>query len=554
MSSPSQKPSQFYYLPLLSAIMIIGGIQIGFLFYERLHGGKSLLHAGNSNRNTLEEMMNYIDQRYVDEVNTPEIVKTVIDETLSRLDPHSVYIPAEDLADANESLQGNFDGIGIEFSIINDTITVVSPIPDGPAAVQGILPGDKIVKVNDSLFVGEKVNNQSVIGKLKGEQGTKVQVSVFREGTPDLLDFTITRQQIPIQSVDAAYMLNAETGFINIVSFSATTHKEFFQAIKDLKAQGMKKLILDLRQNAGGFLTEATEIADEFIAGRRLLVYTKSHEDESTEEYMSSVKEGEFETGDVVVLIDQFSASASEIVAGALQDWDRALIVGRRSFGKGLVQEQFPLSNGGVLQLTVARYFTPAGRCIQKPYMEDINAYDHELIERYVHGEMFYSDSIAINDTTTYLSNNGRKLYGGGGITPDVFVALDSTLLSAEMYSFRAIIPSFCYTYFSEIRPQMLSYETMQEFDEDFSFSDDLFEKMQTFAQKQDLKLNKKTFLNNKSYITQELKAQLARQIWRGNGFYYFNNKQDRDVQKALELISANMALLLHSDKEKEAN
>ncbi|TNF24933.1 MAG: S41 family peptidase, partial [Bacteroidetes bacterium] len=393
-----------------------------------------LLTAGHvwAQRNIKEEyklkfddVLNLIETKYVDTPDYDKLVEEAIIGMVKELDPHSEYMTAEEYEKMNEPLSGNFEGIGVQFNIIKDTIAVVSPISGGPSERLGIRSGDKIVVIEDTVVAGIGITNNDVIKKLRGDKGTKVRIKVYRRGNKDLIDYTIVRDKIPIFSCDASYMLNEEVGYIKLNRFAQTTMDEFYEAIAELEPKGMKHLVLDLRGNSGGYLNTAIQLSDEFLQDNQLIVYTEGVSSPKREHF--ATKQGKFEKGKLVILIDEGSASASEIVSGAVQDHDRGLIVGRRSFGKGLVQRPFKLRDGSTLKLTTARYYTPAGRCIQRPYEEGNDEYRNESRRRRDNGELFSADSIHVDDQQEFLTDNKRKVYGGGGILPDVFVPLDTS-------------------------------------------------------------------------------------------------------------------------------
>ena len=405
-------------LPLL----VFLGVAVGLLL------GASIADGGNSPLNSVlkfKEIVSHIDRYYVDEVNTEKLVEDAIGGMLEKLDPHSVYIPKEDLQMSKAQLEGEFDGIGIEFNLIRDTIVVVAPLAGGPSEAAGLQPNDRIVKVNGKAIAGMGISNKEVFNLLRGPKGSKVDIGVIRRGKDKVQTFTVVRDKIPQHSVAANYMVNDEVGYIKVTRFSATTYNEFRKAMDTLMAQGMKKLILDLQDNPGGYMDRAINMADEFISGNKMIVYTDGKKSRYDTQARAQ-RTGKFEDQPVIVLLNEGSASASEIVAGALQDNDRALIVGRRSFGKGLVQMPINLNDGSELRLTISRYYTPSGRSIQKPYGSG-KSYGSDLKNRYEHGEYFSADSIRFIDSLRYETRKGRTVYGGGGIMPDVFVPLDTT-------------------------------------------------------------------------------------------------------------------------------
>ncbi len=423
MSEPNNSNFQIR-LPIILCIGLAAGVLIGAsLSTKTSYGG-----SGGDGISKLREVMGLIQKEYVDDPKTDELVEDAIQHMLGKLDPHSSYISVKDREEANEDLRGNFEGIGIEFNIFHDTIVVVSPLGGGPSEAVGLHSGDKIVKVDNKIVAGININNGDVMKYLKGPKGSEVKIEISRKNEKDLLSFTIIRDKIPQYSVETSYMIDSEIGYIKISRFSQTTYDEFQEALTKLKGNGMKKLVLDLQGNPGGYMNQAIDLADEFLPAGEKIVFTKGKDTRYNSDAMST-KKGEFESGDLIVLVNEGSASASEILAGALQDNDRALVVGRRSFGKGLVQSPFDLSDGSELRLTISRYYTPSGRSIQKPY-NDMDDYGKDIMKRYRKGEFFHSDSIKFNDSLKYKTLNGRTVYGGGGIMPDYFVPLDTTLTS----------------------------------------------------------------------------------------------------------------------------
>jgi carboxyl-terminal processing protease len=517
------------YAPFIYALILAFGVMLGFVINSITVGKQTI---GNRNYDKIEDILNYISLKYVDTINRTQLVDKSIDKILSSLDPHSVYIPAKDVSEMNEGLEGNFEGIGIEFYIVQDTITVVTAIPGGPSELIGIKAGDRIIKINDSIVAGVKIKDTSVKTRLRGPKDTKVKVTVLRSGVNHLLDFQIARDRIPLYSVDAAYMATPEIGYIRITEFSANTHEEFVQKIHALQDKGMKKLIIDLRDNPGGYLQAATSIADELISGEKLLLYTKGKAYDR-QDYLAG-KPGLFEKGDLCVLINQGSASASEILSGAIQDWDRGTIIGRTSFGKGLVQEQYELKDGSALRLTIARYYTPSGRCIQRPYDKGTDAYYNEIYDRYSRGEFVHEDSIASLDTTVYRTSKGRRVYGGGGIRPDIFVPMDTTAESEYFYAVRSFIPEFVYKYSSQHADVLSRFKTEEEFKKDYEVSDGMMNDFYTYAFAAGLKKNEARQAKIGAKVKLNLKAFLAKQIWRMDGFYYIINSSDDVVETAI--------------------
>lgn len=529
----SQRRPANPYTPLIFSVLIAFGILTGFTI-ARITADKTSPFAYR-NYNKIEDVLRFIKLKYVDTVNTEQLTESTLEKLLSSLDPHSVYIPKRELEQTNESLDGNFEGIGIEFYIVQDTITVVSAINGGPSELIGIRAGDKIVKIEDTVVAGKKIKNEEVTHKLRGQGGTVVHVSIMRSGTDKLMDFSITRGKIPLYSIDAGYMMDAHTGYIKINRFSATTHKEFKTKLKELKAKGMKNLVIDLRQNPGGYLNAATEIADELLDDEKLIVYTKGKSVDKVE-YKANVP-GEFEEGKLTILIDQGSASAAEILSGAIQDWDRGTIIGRTSFGKGLVQEQYELPDGSALRLTVARYYTPSGRCIQRAYDKGTEEYYNEVYERFQKGEFMHEDSSMIRDTTIYHTANGRIVYGGGGIRPDVFVPLDTAEDFDYLYKIRAFIPEFIYKLYSANPSIMQPYSSVQEFAQHYQVSHTMEERFRQSLELQNFKIEEVRYVRLHAQIVQMLMAYLAKQKWQSDGYYYIINRDDKVVAKAMEVL-----------------
>ena len=484
-------------------------------------------------------LLNYIDKLYVEDADAAELVETAIVAMLEELDPHSVYIPAEDLKEADEPLNGNFEGVGIQFNIFKDTILVVSPIPGGPSEKLGIMSGDRIIMVDGNLVAGVGVTNNDVQKLLKGPKGTTVRVSIQRGNDPELLKYEIIRDQIPIFSIDAAYMVNARTGYIKINRFAKTTMEELYAALDTLQSQGMKDLILDLQGNGGGMLRTATEMADEFISGDKLLVYTEGRSFPKEETRAS--RKGRFEKGRLVVLIDEGSASASEIVSGAIQDWDRGLIVGRRSFGKGLVQRPVYLPDGSAVRLTVQKYYTPSGRCIQKPYEEGVDAYRAERFDRFSQGELFTLDSLDLPDSLRFETRlQQRPVYGGGGILPDVFVPID-TSDNSEYFSRilrKGLDNRFAMTYVDSLRSELLvRYPTPERYLRDFKLSPADLDRFIAFAAAEEVAYVEEDWNTSQAAITLRLKAMIGRNIHNSQLFYQVIAPLNEALQHAVRVL-----------------
>jgi carboxyl-terminal processing protease len=530
------RPKFYIYLPIVFALILILGIFIGVTF--NLNTGKGVITVDGSNKyNKIEEILQYINHEYVDTVSEKQLIEKTIVSMLQNLDPHSSYITAEELQANNEPLKGHFEGVGIEFNVLKDTICVVSAISGGPAERVGIQAGDKIVKVDGKVVAGVKITNQGVMDKLKGEGGTKVKVGILRRGKAQLLDFTITRGTIPIHSIDVAYMVTPKTGYVKISRFAATTYDEYMDAFNKLQKQGMQSLIIDLRGNGGGFLNTAVDIADEFLSDGKEIVYTEGKS--RPRKSYDATSRGHFEQGKLIVLIDDGSASASEILAGAIQDNDRGTIVGRRSFGKGLVQEQSEFSDGSGMRLTIARYYTPTGRCIQKPYTDGIEAYLEEEGQRFKSGELENADSIKVADSLKFKTPGGKIVYGGGGITPDEFVSLDTAghTRYLGMISYTGVINDFAFDYADKERKKLKAYKTFQNFNSDFVINNTLFNEFILFAEKNKIARNEKQIKTSEQIIKTELKALISRNIWGNAGFYPVINASDNVLKKAIDLL-----------------
>ena len=524
----TSKNQNIFLQPLIYGLLIAIGIFIGIWLKP------SDTIGIQKNASKIDEIIQIINQAYVDSVETNELQETAINEFLKTLDPHSAYIAAEDLALANEPLEGGFEGIGVEFNILDDTIYVVNVISGGPSEEAGLQSGDRIVKVEGEIVAGIKITNEKVLKLLKGPKGSKVSVHIVRHPIKEELPYTINRGKIPVYSIESSYLIEEQTGYVKIGRFAATTDDEFVTAVEALKKQGMEHLILDLRGNPGGYLSAAIQIADEFIDGKKLLVYTESR-NQNQKVYKAS-KQGVFEKGNLIVLVDEGSASASEIVAGALQDWDRGLILGRRTFGKGLVQEPFALRDNSVLRLTVSRYYTPTGRCIQKPYEEGYENYQMELFDRWEHGEMETVDSIKKNDSLTYKTPGGRTVYGGGGIYPDIYAAIDTSYDRAyinKLYS-NDLLRKWVYDYLEKNRSALKQYKTASKFLQHFSLNSKDWLSLESMAQANDLIMgDKRKAENTKRVLYNQIKALLARQLFDIGAFYQVLNATDHVIERA---------------------
>ncbi len=479
-----------------------------------------------------------IDRFYTDTINPRKLIDDAIVKILEDLDPHSVYIPKEEIQAMNEPLVGNFDGIGIEFNVLKDTILVVNPIVSGPSEKLGIRAGDKIIKVDGELVAGVGIKTSDVPKMLRGPKGTIVKIEIKRDGVAQPLDFTIVRDKIPIFSLEASYMATPKTGYIKISRFAATTQEEFTKAIASLQKQGMENLILDLQGNGGGYLKTAIDMADELLSDDKLIVYTQGRS--FPKEQSFAQHKGLFEKGKLVVLIDEGSASASEIVSGAIQDWDRGMIVGRRSFGKGLVQKPFPLPDGSQVRLTVQRYYTPSGRCIQKPYTEGSEAYYKEKYERYSNGELFTQDSISLPDSLKYQTNNKRTVYGGGGILPDIFVPADTNESSAYFSAVirKGAMNQFSLEYLNKNRANLISeYKTVEDFKKKFKITDELQSEMTNYFANEGIEYVEADYSKSKRWFELRFKATVARNLFDNSAFYYVINDLNESFLKGVTVI-----------------
>lgn len=516
---------------------------IFFFFFSATISIAQWDEESTANAQKLGEVFEYIDKLYVDDVDYDAISDAAIVAMLEELDPHSTYIPADNVARANERIDGSFVGIGIRFQILKDTLLVVNCIPGGPSEKVGLRAGDKIVKIEGENIAGTGLKNTDVRERLLGEKGTKVSIEVARKKANKPLDFTITRDKIPVHSVVSTYMIDDEVGYIKLTNFSRTTGQEMRSAIKELNNKGMKSLILDLQGNPGGLLYGAKYVADEFLKDDKLIVYSEGRSQPKS--VLVADRKGNFEAGKLVVLIDENAASASEIVSGAIQDWDRGLIVGRRSFGKGLVQRPLELSSGGQVRLTIARYFTPSGRFIQKPY-DDLDSYRNDYYERYKSGEMTSKDSIKLNDSLKYETMvNKRTVYGGGGIMPDVFVPLD-TMEYSEFYrklSRSGVINTFTTTYADKHRDQIKEeYKEFTDFKDNFETDESFMNKFFGYAvrENEELAFVEEDYEVSKDILQKRLKAMIAQNIWDFSAYYEIMNEKNEIFMRAYDIIKQN--------------
>lgn len=522
-------------LPIAFAIILIVGVVIGRLLYKPVNysdSEKKLFIYPQSDK--LQSVLNLIDAEYVDTIDIKEIQEEIIPQVLKKLDPHSVYISKDELKEANEELEGNFGGIGVQFSMQNDTVLVISVISGGPSEKVGIQPGDRIVTVNDSTVAGINLNSNNIVKMLRGDLGTRVNVGIKRVNREELIDFEIIRGNIPVYSVDVSYMVTDTIGYIKVSRFAKNTYHEFLTALAKLKSQNCQKLIIDFRGNSGGFLDVAINMSNEFLHKQNLIVYTEGKSSKRQNVFANGT--GTCQNMDVAVLIDEFSASASEIVAGAIQDNDRGIVIGRRSFGKGLVQQQIPLQDESALRLTIARYYTPSGRSIQKPYSNGVEDYYHDLITRFEHGEFFEKDSIKLDEELRFETKNGRVVYGGGGIMPDIFVPRDTTKYSDYYYKLRdkGVIYQFALEFSDKNRLQLTRYETVDEL---LKYIDDtnLESLIIKAATDKGVKYNNKQFLTSKEIILTEAKAYIARNIMNDDAFYPILHNIDEIMKETIK-------------------
>lgn len=536
-NTESKNSSWGIRLPLFLSITLVVGILVG----SWMSGDKSL-QGTLPLPEKLSEILTYIQQDYVDTVDVNDLTDFTITKLLEKLDPHTSYVPIKDLEMSHAQLEGDFEGVGIEFNIIKDTIYVISPIAGGPSEKAGILAGDKIVRIQDENVGGVGFTSADVFKRLRGKKGTEVKIGVVRNGSSEILYYTITRDKIPTYSVEVSYMIDAQTGYIKISRFAENTAAEFKDAVTQLKNKGMKQLMIDLRDNPGGYLNQATEIADEVLSGQKMIVYTDGKKDQYDREY-KAFSTGLFEVGAIVILINEGSASASEIVSGAVQDHDRGIIVGRRSFGKGLVQEVKRLKDGSELRLTISRYYTPSGRCIQKPYEKDKpEAYEDEVMERYSHGELFNKDSVKFNDTLQYKTAKGRTVYGGGGIMPDIFVPRDTsdyTVLLSGLFN-KNIIREYTLDYYQKNKTQLEKY-SFNEYQQSFQVSSPMFQELLRRATAVGIYYTNKDVERSRRSIETYVKAYIARSIWGNAGFYPIVNLNDEIYTEGIKAFSSNV-------------
>ena len=534
-----------YLFPTLTIVGLLLGFLIGNAVSNKVNAQRFYIQNGQlfqQPESKVDQLLELMNQAYVDEIDVDSITDQVMMELVERLDPHSAYIPKEDLEMVNSELSASFSGIGVQFSIQNDTVQVVAVISGGPSEGIGVLAGDKIVMVNDSNFTGKTITNEKVMHALRGPKGTEVNIGVMRSGSDEVYKFTIIRGDIPVHSVDAKFIIEKKgqkIGFVRVNRFGENTYDEFIAALTSLKGQGATAYIVDLRENSGGYMDQAIKMANEFLSRGDMIVYSEGRAYPRYEARANG--SGRFQRDSLVVLIDNFSASASEIFAGAMQDNDRATIIGRRSFGKGLVQQQIPFNDGSAVRLTVARYYTPSGRCIQKPYkMGEGEDYAMDLLERFEHGEFYSADSVQIADSTVYLTKKGRIVRGGGGIMPDVFVGRDTTLNTPyfNIVVNRAYTYQFAYQYTDRHRKELSQYKDWQSLEQHLLNANWLPEFV-AFAQEKGVEPNPEQLAKSKPLLIRLVNAYIVRNILNDEGFFPLFERDDDITKKAVEQLTS---------------
>ncbi len=525
------------WMPIVIAVSLIGGIWIGIKFSD--------IHSSGKGEKKLSEILGLIKNDYVDEVDVDSLIEHTLPNLLANLDPHSTYIPAEDLQAVNDDLDGSFSGIGIAFTMLTDTVTVSEVIAGGPSEKIGLMPGDRIMTIDDSLVAGQNIPNTDIVKMLKGEKGTKVKLGIRRKSAKKMLTFEVTRGDIPVNSIDAAYIIAPETGYIKVNKFGRTTRDEFLTGLVKLKNEGANRYIVDLRGNGGGFLEMAIYMANEFLPPNSPIVFTRGRKPMEDSQVFSDGT-GAFQEAPLIVLLDEYSASASEIFAGAMQDNDRALIVGRRSFGKGLVQRQTTLPDSSAIRLTVQRYFTPSGRCIQKDYqLGKRSAYELDIVNRYEHGEFYNSDSIKFNEDLQFRTLNGRTVYGGGGIMPDVFVPNDTSGVTKYYYDVvnAGLLQKFAFEYTDKNRTALSQAKTLQEFMSRLPDDDELLQLFVAYAVRKGIPARWYYINISRNLIVKNLRALIASDILGREYLYQVINTDDATVQRAISELDAGNAV-----------
>lgn len=535
-----------YILPTLSVICLVAGFFLGNGLANRANAQQLRWGSFRIQLSKIDQLLQYMETAYVDSIDVDSITEDIMADIVNKLDPHSAYIPKKDLELVNSELSGSFSGIGVQFSIQNDTISIVSVISGGPSEGVGILAGDKIVEVNDSVFTGKGINNEKVMHTLRGEKGSEVKLGIRRSGTSEILHFTVVRGDIPVHSVDAAFIIDKDAhqktlsksvGFVRVNKFGENTYEEFISALAKLKNAGAKAYIVDLRENSGGYMDQAIKMANEFLPEGDLIVYSEGRAYPRYEARANGL--GRFGQVPLVVLIDDFSASASEIFAGAMQDNDRATIIGRRSFGKGLVQQQIPFTDGSAMRLTVARYYTPSGRCIQKPYeMGKQEDYLKDMVERFEHGEMFSEDSIAVRDSTIYHTKQGKIVYGGGGIMPDIFVGRDTALNTPWFNQTvnRALTYQFAYQYTDRNRKKLSQYKDWRSL-EQYLLKANWLQEFVKFAEEKGVEPKQREIQKSTPLLVRIINAYIVRDVLGDEGFFPLFERDDEVTKRAVETL-----------------
>ncbi len=523
------------YIPLVIAASIVVGAAIGTFYTRNFSQGR--LNILNTSSNKIGDLLHIVEDKYVDTVQVADLIEEAMPQILSELDPHSMYIPAKELEDTNAELKGSFSGIGVQFTIQSDTVHINSVIKGGPSEKVGLMAGDRIVTVDDSLFVGKIVTNEETMRRLKGPKGTQVKLGISRQGEKGMLHFTIVRGDIPIKSVDAAYMITDEFGYVRINKFGETTYPELLIALASFNQQDCRGVIVDLRGNTGGYMAAAIQMVNEFLPKNRLIVYTEGRRS-PREDYYSNGR-GNMQGMPIIVLVDEISASASEIFAGAIQDNDRGTIIGRRTFGKGLVQQPIEFRDGSAIRLTVARYYTPAGRCIQKPYNKGKDKeYDMDLINRYEHGEFFSQDSIRQDESSIFYTSNGRPVYGGGGIMPDIFVPQDTSDYTSyyKMAAMRGLLQKFAFDYTDRYRARLKEYATGQEL-ERYLKRQGLLEQFARYADERGLKRRNNMLYKSRALFDEALYGNVIYNMLGMEEYLKYLNATDPAVLRAIEVL-----------------
>ncbi len=536
------------FLPLLIVMALCGGILIGL----SLGNFQAPVTIVQKSSNTFEQVLNLLHEDYVDSVDTQKLTEKAIKSALEELDPHTNFIPAQDQEMAHAHLEGDFEGVGIEFNVIHDTLYVISPIEGGPSKKAGVMAGDKIVEVDGKNIAGPSLDMRNIFHLLRGPKGSKVKVGVARQGIAEVIHFDIVRDRIPSHSVESAIMLDDVTGYIKVTRFASNTYEEFYQALHNLNEKGMEQLVLDLRDNGGGYMNVAINMVDELLERGKMIVYTDGKSDKYDEKH-HAFRHGIFEDKPLIILINEHSASASEILSGALQDNDRALLVGRRSFGKGLVQIPIQLKDGSEVRMTISRYYTPSGRSIQKPFNGDREEYKKDYALRLKNGELFFEDSIQVNDSLLYKTALGRPVYGGGGIIPDVFVAKDTSFHSGFLQELlkEKMLQRYAIEFANNNRKRLENL-TLKEYAAFFELPSKSFDSFVSKAEQEGIQGSSEEVLTSANYIKTELKALIARQIWGQDGYTHVNNQQDQMVLKALNLFNEKNEPILTMEREKK--